>query len=520
MAPFFSGGGYASEALNYIQHLHSVTPNISIEQHGDAFSQAYMQGLSHSRQMMLAQLIRKGYPNPMYSYGLPIVIICHSEPGAWYPPLYQTTDCPPLLYSNDMLGFDFNIFDRDSENLDRARVDSETKQSPIVRIGRTMFETDRIPSGWKSRLQNMDQIWVPTKFAFDIFQKYANLSNEQLWILPEPIDTEFYSEKYVLNHLNRIKANQTSNSEIIDKNSYKYEIIKNILKIDKLLNITSDKMSDEMFENEYYIFLSIFKWEERKGWKFLIQAFIEEFINYNSKNSNNKKPILLILTNAYHSQSKDFMSEILSHFGDSDSRTQTNTTSSSINTSDTILNGLNTQNVIEFIKKSVILFPTHLRSVFMPHLYYISDAFVLPSRGEGWGRPHVEAMSMGRAIIVTNWSGPTEYVRHNENGFLIDIEENLDVIEVGAFRGHFWARPKVSHLKELMRYNYENSKVVKETIGKQARFDMETKYCIECVGKILERKLKQIGKIAVENFNEKNENSDISNELYSSHVEL
>lgn len=43
--------------------------------------------------------------------------------------------------------------------------------------------------------------------------------------------------------------------------------------------------------------------------------------------------------------------------------------------------------------------------------YYASvDAFVLPSRGEGWGRPHVEAMSMGLPIIATNWSGTTEYL--------------------------------------------------------------------------------------------------------------
>ena len=27
-------------------------------------------------------------------------------------------------------------------------------------------------------------------------------------------------------------------------------------------------------------------------------------------------------------------------------------------------------------------------------LYEAADAFVLPSRGEGWGRPHVEAMAM------------------------------------------------------------------------------------------------------------------------------
>ena len=41
-------------------------------------------------------------------------------------------------------------------------------------------------------------------------------------------------------------------------------------------------------------------------------------------------------------------------------------------------------------------------------LYASADVFVLPSRGEGWGRPHVEAMAMGLPIITTNWSGPTE----------------------------------------------------------------------------------------------------------------
>ena len=31
-------------------------------------------------------------------------------------------------------------------------------------IGRTMFETDRIPSGWAERLNVMDEVWVPSAF--------------------------------------------------------------------------------------------------------------------------------------------------------------------------------------------------------------------------------------------------------------------------------------------------------------------------------------------------------------------
>eukprot|EP00438_Fugacium_kawagutii_P018093 Skav224622 [mRNA] locus=scaffold2059:94942:99298:- [translate_table: standard] len=44
----------------------------------------------------------------------------------------------------------------------------------------------------------------------------------------------------------------------------------------------------------------------------------------------------------------------------------------------------------------------------LPRLYRAADAFVLPSRGEGWGRPHVEAMSMALPVIATNWSGSTD----------------------------------------------------------------------------------------------------------------
>ena len=53
------------------------------------------------------------------------------------------------------------------------------------------------------------------------------------------------------------------------------------------------------------------------------------------------------------------------------------------------------------------LFSQDLALKDLPKLYKAADAFVLPSRGEGWGRPHVEAMAMGLPVIATNWSGST-----------------------------------------------------------------------------------------------------------------
>lgn len=70
----------------------------------------------------------------------------------------------------------------------------------------------------------------------------------------------------------------------------------------------------------------------------------------------------------------------------------------------------------------------------LPGLYKAMDTFVLPSHGEvcmsfetklelqqGWGRPHVEALSMGVPVIATNWSGPTAYLTE-ENGYPLSIE--------------------------------------------------------------------------------------------------
>eukprot|EP01052_Picozoa_sp_SAG31_P022704 SAG31_NODE_1820_length_7198_cov_3.163122_5_plen_133_part_00 len=54
----------------------------------------------------------------------------------------------------------------------------------------------------------------------------------------------------------------------------------------------------------------------------------------------------------------------------------------------------------------------------MRNLYASSDAFVLPSRGEGWGLPVMEAMAMGKPVLVTNYSGPAEMMS-SENSYPI-----------------------------------------------------------------------------------------------------
>lgn len=109
--------------------------------------------------------------------------------------------------------------------------------------------------------------------------------------------------------------------------------------------------------------------------------------------------------------------------------------------------------------------------------------------GEGWGRPHVEAMSMGLPIIATNWSGPTEFMT-TENSYLLQYD-GLEFVGQGAFRTHQWAKPSVDHLRYLMRELVTNYKEAKLR-GVMARKDMISKYAPHVVGEIVLNELQRV----------------------------
>jgi glycosyltransferase involved in cell wall biosynthesis len=126
----------------------------------------------------------------------------------------------------------------------------------------------------------------------------------------------------------------------------------------------------------------------------------------------------------------------------------------------------------------------------LPRLYGAVDAFVLPSRGEGWGRPHVEAMAMGLPVIATNWSGITEFLSER-NGYPLRYT-HLAPIPEGAFAGHLQAEADVAHLRQLMRHvvQHQSEAIAK---GQQARADMVQLYSPSAVASFIEHHLARIG---------------------------
>ncbi|MGW0763022.1 glycosyltransferase family 4 protein [Streptomyces sp. NPDC002814] len=245
-------------------------------------------------------------------------------------------------------------------------------------IWRTMFETDSLPDDWVARSREVDEIWVPTQHNVTTFSR-SGVSHEKLRVLHEPLDAAKFSP-------------------------------------------TTCHSFEESAESDYFMFLSVFTWQLRKGWDVLLRAYFEEF--------NSSDHVLLILR-----------AEVFP-FGDS----------SPVSIVDEIerlrldVGGRNTA--------PVRVIDTHVGDRELLGLYASADTFVLPSRGEGWGRPIMEAMAVGVPVITTGWGGPTEFAHSNSVHLL---EYDLTSVssraerEYRLFAGHCWAEPSLSHLKREMR---------------------------------------------------------------------
>lgn len=108
----------------------------------------------------------------------------------------------------------------------------------------------------------------------------------------------------------------------------------------------------------------------------------------------------------------------------------------------------------------------------MSNFFKEIDCFVFPTRGEGWGLPISEAMSTGAPVIVTNWSGPADFVTE-EVGWLLNYKmvpaEDFTKTVYKEDCGD-WAEPDEEQLIELMRYAYTHQDEVKEKGEKAAKW--------------------------------------------------
>nr|WP_315475645.1 glycosyltransferase [uncultured Undibacterium sp.] len=101
--------------------------------------------------------------------------------------------------------------------------------------------------------------------------------------------------------------------------------------------------------------------------------------------------------------------------------------------------------------------------------YQACDAFVAPSRGEGFGLPIAEAMLFDLPVITTAFGGQVDFCDEDFT-WLCDFDFQKSRTHLGAMHS-VWANPKVDHLAHLLREVFslpEAQRRLKTDLAKQA----------------------------------------------------
>jgi len=160
--------------------------------------------------------------------------------------------------------------------------------------------------------------------------------------------------------------------------------------------------------------------------------------------------------------------------------------------------------VKEYISKhkltNVILIEDRLDRSEILGLMRNCDCYVSLHRSEGLGLTIMEAMALGKPVIVTAYSGNMDFTNLN-NSFLVKyrlIKIKADLInpshprdEPHYKKGDIWANPSIKDAAEKMRYVYFN-KGKAEEIGRMGKQFIKENYSIEKASEIFIKRIKEI----------------------------
>jgi glycosyltransferase involved in cell wall biosynthesis len=225
------------------------------------------------------------------------------------------------------------------------------------RILNTTVESYTIPKQFLDSICGYNEIWVPSDFCKEILQKSG--VKVPVYVIPDSIDTELYVPA----------GNKMTFNPPLKK----------------------------------FIFLSVFRWNYRKGYDALLRSYLAEF-------DGNEDVSLLIASRPLYSLKND---------------------------------GAISSEIRNFVFKyggskppHIVLCDKIIQEDQMPSLYRAANAFVLFSRGEAMGLPYLEAGAAGCPVIASNCSGHSMFLK-KDNSTLVEMDE-LTQIQEGQMKIHFW----------------------------------------------------------------------------------
>lgn len=127
----------------------------------------------------------------------------------------------------------------------------------------------------------------------------------------------------------------------------------------------------------------------------------------------------------------------------------------------------------------------------MVSLLATADCLVSLHRSEGFGLVPAEAMRLGKPVVLTNWSGNTDYMTP-DNSAAVGYELVSLGRDYGQYKSHqVWAEPDVEEAARWMRRLVDEPGLA-EAMGARSRETIESRFSPGAVGALVRERLDEI----------------------------
>jgi glycosyltransferase involved in cell wall biosynthesis len=403
-----------------------------------------------------------------------------------------------------------------------------------ILIGRYMLERSNLNGGYNLDeyavmhcAARMDEIWVPTEWHRRVFERLfaqqgSASSMPLIAVIPEAVDTTLFDPHYTHKASTRSIVGE-DRVYVADATRLAEEQVltdTNRVAVRTECSVTEDSV--RCADGQKFEFLSIFKWEYRKGWDVMLGAYwaafkptddvvlrVRSYVPHTSAGDRNITRV--IETYAQRTQGKPLAElarvvwengvegftipyprtpapEIIPTPGVSSEIEPAAGQQPSPSVAADVAAGGEAAVDSDVSGSSAAedepqLEPeTHLTREDMRALLASANAFVLATRGEGWGLPIAEAMAMALPVIVTNHSGPAAFADTN-NAYLVNVQPELDEFS--------FAKPiqadLVTHMRQVIADSSSAGGYVAQGKGLRAREKMKEISADSIVCKMNER---------------------------------
>ncbi len=146
-----------------------------------------------------------------------------------------------------------------------------------------------------------------------------------------------------------------------------------------------------------------------------------------------------------------------------------------------------------------LLLPDLLPQTEMNTLTHLCDCYVSLHRCEGFGLGIAEAMSLGKPVIATDYSGNSDFMRE-DNSYPVSWTRRQITLEDHRYQpiyvqvyepGQWWAEPDLDHAASLMRQVYTQQDEARAT-GQRARDFMREHHSYQKAGEHIRARLEAI----------------------------